>query len=143
MGEGAYKGTCFCGAVEISVTGVPSAMGFCHCDSCREWGGAPVTTFTLWKPSQVKVTKGESLLGEFHKTERSYRVFCTRCGGHLMKKHPGLELVDIYAFVLPKLAFAPEAHVFYGEKVISVRDGLPKFKDLPAPHGGSGELLPE
>ncbi len=26
-----HTGACFCGAVEIEVTGAPEAMGYCHC----------------------------------------------------------------------------------------------------------------
>jgi hypothetical protein len=33
--------------------------------------------------------------------------------------------------------------VFYGEKVLAIPDGLPKFKDFPTDFGGSGEMLPE
>jgi hypothetical protein len=33
--------------------------------------------------------------------------------------------------------------VNYGERVMPVRDGLPKFKDFPKDFGGSGETLPE
>src|SRR5262245_53299221 len=32
-----HLGKCFCGAVEIRVTGEPAAMGYCHCTSCRQW----------------------------------------------------------------------------------------------------------
>ena len=46
----AYKGSCFCGAVELTVTGEPAAAGFCHCSSCRSWSAAPVNAFSLWKP---------------------------------------------------------------------------------------------
>jgi hypothetical protein len=42
------KGRCFCGAVEITVTGDPVGMGYCHCSSCRSWAAAPVNAFTLW-----------------------------------------------------------------------------------------------
>ena len=31
----------------------------------------------------------------------------------------------------------------YGEKVMAVRDGLPKFKDFPKEFGGSGDTVPE
>jgi hypothetical protein len=41
------------------------------------------------------------------------------------------------------LAYTPALHVNYGEKVMSVRDGLPKFKDFPKDFGGSGEMLAE
>jgi hypothetical protein len=41
------------------------------------------------------------------------------------------------------LAYRPTLHVNYGEKVLAVRDGLPKFEDFPKDFGGSGVLLPE
>ena len=28
-----YNGTCFCGAVQFTVTGEPAGMGYCHCTS--------------------------------------------------------------------------------------------------------------
>ncbi|MCW8859619.1 MAG: GFA family protein, partial [Deltaproteobacteria bacterium] len=44
-----YQGSCFCGAVEFTLTGQPEAMGYCHCDSCRHWSAGQVNAFTLWK----------------------------------------------------------------------------------------------
>jgi hypothetical protein len=41
------------------------------------------------------------------------------------------------------MPFKPALHVHYGEKVLSVKDGLPKMKDLPKEFGGSGQALPE
>jgi hypothetical protein len=34
-------------------------------------------------------------------------------------------------------------HVYYGEKITPVPDGLPKYNDIPAEMGGSGEELPD
>ncbi len=34
-------------------------------------------------------------------------------------------------------------HVHYGEKVLSVPDGLPKYREMPSSFGGSGEELPD
>ena len=42
-----HVGRCFCGAVELEVTGSPEAMGYCHCSSCRSWSGGPVNAFSL------------------------------------------------------------------------------------------------
>ncbi len=53
-----YEGKCFCGAVELKVTGEPVAAGYCHCSSCRSWAAAPVNAFSLWKPDAVTITKG-------------------------------------------------------------------------------------
>jgi len=138
-----HTGTCFCGAVEIAVTGAPEAMGYCHCSSCRSWSAAPVNAFTLWKPENVRVTKGAEFLGRFKKTEMSDRQFCTKCGGHLMTDHPTLGLTDVYAATLPSVAFAPGVHVNYAETVLPMKDGLPKLKDFPAEFGGSGEVVAE
>ncbi|UNK49525.1 GFA family protein [Lysobacter sp. S4-A87] len=138
-----YSGSCFCGAVGIEVSGAPEAMGYCHCASCRSWSAGPVNAFTLWKPANVKVTRGAELIGHYAKTPASDRQFCSRCGGHLMTHHPPFDLTDVYAATLPSLAFAPAVHVNYAETVLRMKDGLPKLKDFPADLGGSGEMLPE
>lgn len=138
-----HTGTCFCGAVEIEVTGTPEAMGYCHCRSCRSWSAGPVNAFTLWKPANVRVTKGSLHVGHFQKTELSDRQYCTKCGGHLMTDHPPISLTDVYAATIPSLAFTPGVHVNYSETVLPMKDGLPKLKDFPAELGGSGEVVPE
>jgi hypothetical protein len=140
---GTYKGACFCGAVTVEISGSPEVMGYCHCTSCRSWSAGPVNAFTLWKPDQVKITKGQEFLGGFKKTPGSDRKFCTQCGGHVMTDHPGIALVDVYAATIPTLAFKPSAHLCYAETVLPMKDGLPKFKDFPKEAGGSGETMPE
>jgi hypothetical protein len=60
-----------------------------------------------------------------------------------MVGHPAIGMIDVFSVVLPQLEFKPTMHVHYGEKVLAMRDGLPKFKDFPKPFGGSGETLPE
>ncbi len=138
-----YQGACFCGAVTIEVSGAPAAMGYCHCNSCRAWSAAPVTAFSLWQPDSVRVTGGTEHLACFARSPASERHYCRRCGGHVMTRHPGMGLVDVYPAVLCSLAFVPALHVNYAETVLPIRDGLPKLKDFPAPLGGSGETMPE
>ncbi|WP_315714450.1 MULTISPECIES: GFA family protein [unclassified Bradyrhizobium] len=138
-----YQGKCFCGAVEIEADGEPEAMGYCHCSSCRSWSAGPVNAFALWKPQSVRVTKGADAIGTYHKTDMSYRKYCTKCGGHLMTDHPPLGMIDVYAATIPTLKFTPGVHVNYAETVLPIKDGLPKLKDFPAEFGGSGEMMPE
>jgi hypothetical protein len=138
-----YRGTCFCGEVEISVTGAPAAMGYCHCSSCRLWSASPLNAFTLWPLDAVEIVKGAQLVGEYHKTERSHRQWCKRCGGHVMTEHPQWKLIDVYSAVIPDFPFKPGVHVNYAESILPVKDGLPKLKDLPKEMGGSGEAMPE
>ena len=139
----AHRGNCFCGTVEIQVQGSPEAMGYCHCSSCRSWSAAPVNAFTLWKPQNVRVTKGAEFIGKFAKTEASQRQYCKRCGGHLMTDPPQLGLVDVYAATIPTMEFVPAVHVNYAETVLPMKDGLPKLRDFPAELGGSGDVIPE
>jgi hypothetical protein len=138
-----HKGTCFCGAVEIEATGDPLEMGYCHCGSCRAYSGAPLVAFILWEAAKVRVVRGAENIGGYAKTEMSDRQFCTSCGGHLMTGHPTLGFTDVYASILPSVAFRPVVHLHYAQTVLPVRDGLPKLRDFPAEVGGSGEFLPE
>jgi len=133
-----YEGSCFCGAVQLTVSGEPAAMGYCHCESCRRWSAGPVNAFTLWKPEAVQITQGADNIGTYNKTERSYRKWCKTCGGHLFTDHPHWGLIDVYAAVIPDFPYRAGVHVNYQETTLHVPDGLPKFKDIPAEMGGSG-----
>ena len=139
----ALTGTCFCGAVEIRTVGDPVEMGYCHCNSCRTYSGAPFVSYALFTDDQVTVTRGAESLGRFNKTGMSARCFCRNCGGHVMTEHPGMDFTDIHAPVLRKLQFKPVWHLNYAEAVMPVRDGLPKLNDFPAHAGGSGKRLAE
>ena len=141
--ENEYQGQCFCGAVELRVTGNPVGAGFCHCSSCRSWAAAPVNAFTLWPPSAVRVTRGAEHVGSFSKNPSSVRKWCKACGGHLLTEHPGMGLIDVYAAVLPGFRFEPGVHVNYAEAVLPLHDGLPKLRDFPKELGGSGEMAAE
>ena len=144
MSQPSYQGSCFCGAVQLTVTGEPAGMGYCHCTSCRTWSAGPVNAFVLWKAADVKITKGAEQLGSFNKTPNSFRKWCKTCGGHVMTDHPQWGLIDVYAATTPSLPFKPGVHANYADTVLPpMRDGLPKQKDLPKEMGGSGTLIAE
>ena len=143
MSDATYKGQCYCGAVQIEVTGEAAAAGYCHCETCRAWSAGPVNAFTLWPPEAVTVTQGAELIGEYNANEFSYRQWCTRCGGHILTRHPLWGVTDVYAATIPSYPFAPGLHVNYASTVLPMKDGLPKFKDFPEAFGGSGEMAEE
>jgi len=58
MANDKIKGRCFCGAVELRVTGEPSAMGYCHCKDCAAWSATPINSYSFWGPDQIEITKG-------------------------------------------------------------------------------------
>jgi hypothetical protein len=138
-----HRGACFCGAVTFEASGVPKEMGYCHCSSCRDYSGAPLTAFTLWKDENVRVTQGADILGVFNKVGTSARRYCTRCGGHVMNDHPGFGFTDVFAAKLLTVEFRPTIHLNYAEAVLPMRDGLPKLRDFPTHAGGSGKTVLE
>lgn len=137
------KGQCFCGQVEIQVTGEPAAQGYCHCQSCRSMSGAPLRGFTLWPGDSVKVTRGEQQLKGYNRTDFSDRRHCANCGGQVLIYHPSMGMTDVHSEMLPGLDFRPGVHINYQERTLPVRDGLPKLRDFPAELGGSGETIAE
>lgn len=145
-----YTGHCFCGEVEFTLSGDPEVMAYCHCDSCRQWSASPVSGFTLWKPEHIKITKGKENIDGFtgnplsdDRTIVSNRVWCKKCGGHLYTEHPAMGLTDVPSAVIQDFIFSPGFHVHYQESVLRMKDGLPKFKELPEEAGGTGKQLNE
>lgn len=130
-------------AVELEVSGAPAVMGYCHCSDCAAWAATPVTAFSLWPIDKVRFTGGEGNVGSFARTDKARRMFCKRCGGHLITELPPFNLVEVYPSIVPGLVHEPTVHVNYASKTLAIKDGLPKFKDLPADFGGSGEMLAE
>ncbi|MGO1120310.1 GFA family protein [Rhodovibrionaceae bacterium A322] len=137
------QGACFCGAVKVQVTGDAVLQGYCHCDDCRHWSGAPVTAYSLWPADLVKVTAGEQSLRRYSKAGKSTRLHCSGCGGAVITEMPAAGMVDVYPPLLEDLPFAPTMHVYYAERVLDLPDGLPKFRDMPAAAGGSDEIMAE
>ncbi len=145
-----YQASCFCGEVQFTLHQAPEGQGICHCNSCRSWSAGPINTFTLWKPENIEITSGEDKIEAYagnpisdHQETVSIRKWCKSCGGHVFIEHPTMGVVDIPAVVIKNFNHDPGLHVHYQETVHQIKDGLPKFKDLPEPFGGSGEQLPE
>lgn len=144
------EGKCFCGAVTVACEGAPVCQLVCHCSDCREWTGS-IMYATMFKADQIKVT-GE--LVSFQKKNpdgtdtTSLRRCCATCRGSVMNSKPAMGMEGVCAGVIcgqgpTQMKFAPQFHLFYGERIKDVKDGLPKYKDAPKDFGGSDETLPE
>ena len=138
-----YEGGCLCGRVKLQVVGPPIAAGLCHCDSCRTWHSAPINAWTAWMGDAVTVTQGDDMIQEYD-TGTSARRWCKQCGSALMNRKPD-GIMIVYAMALAESGYVqePTMHIYYREAVFDVADGLPKFADLPAKSGGSGEMVQE
>ncbi len=154
-----FEGSCACGAVRVAVTGTPRAAGYCHCESCRRWHTAPINAWAAWPGDAVTITKGEDDLIQYDayrlrqfedqeptggQTSANGRCACRRCGAGVMnRRHDGVTVVYPSALYGSGFTHEPSVHIHYQERVLDVRDGLPKFADSPTDFGGSGEMIEE
>lgn len=140
---GKYHGSCYCGAVSVTVQGPPRTSAFCHCQSCRKWHSAPVNAWSIWKTGDVEISGGPVITST--QNEASGRVSCAACGGCVANHKPKVNMTVVYPMTLAKsgLSFEPASHIFYAERVMDFADGLPKFADMPERMGGSGEQVDE
>lgn len=137
-----HNGSCYCGSVKVEVTGEPVFSAYCHCESCRKWHSAPIAALAAWPESSVSVA-GEVVVSD--QTDETRRTSCAKCGGGVFTTKPGLGWQVVYPLTLTGSGFTyqPAAHIFYQQRVLDFNDGLPKFSDVPAEAGGSGEMMEE
>lgn len=139
-----HKGSCYCGAVQVTVQGPPAAAGYCHCLECRKWHSAPINAFSIWPNAKVTID-GPTTTSTVN--EISGRVSCSKCGGGVANLKPTFDMTVIYPMTLAgpqgTFTYEPGFHIYYDERVMNVNDGLPKFVDLPEPFGGSGKTVEE
>ncbi|MEO0643509.1 MAG: GFA family protein [Pseudomonadota bacterium] len=72
-------GSCLCGAVSITLTGMRREIDVCHCAMCRKTYG----TFAAMVAGSAFSIKGEEHVGTYASSEWAERCFCTQCGSAL------------------------------------------------------------
>lgn len=138
-----YIGICICGPVQFKLPGEPFAMLICQCIDCRAQSANPVNGAKAFKRDELAVTKGQDFIKKYNSSEGHDRCWCSKCGGHIFSDHPTFDLIDIHASVLDGIEFKPAVHVNYAQSILPIKDGLPKFKDLPKELGGTSGLMGE
>lgn len=102
--------------------------------------------FVAWKPESQTIVGGGEVVASHEFSAKMKVFFCGVCGSGLYHTNRlGVHSVSRSLFrhanggSLPS-GLEPQLHIHYGERVVDIADALPKFKDLPEPFGGSGEL---
>lgn len=80
------KGTCLCGAVQISTKTMSGHVGACHCSMCRKWTGGPLLAVECGSDVSFK---GKENISTFDSSEWAERGFCGKCGSHLFYRLKG------------------------------------------------------
>ena len=95
-----------------------------------------MNAFILLKPESVRLAADAENVATYNKAPIRDRRYCSKCGGPLMTDHPTIGVVDVLSPTLPTLIFNPWLHLNYAKAVLSMKDGLPRFKDIPRAFGG-------
>jgi hypothetical protein len=110
-----HEGGCLCGRTRFAFHGAPRVVGNCHCDTCRRWSGAAMSTFVCGRDDQV-TWSGEPA-AVFVSSPGVERRHCAACGTALAyrsEQWPGETHVMLGAFDDPA-AFKPKGDVFVEE----------------------------
>ncbi|MGB0505009.1 MAG: GFA family protein [Pikeienuella sp.] len=129
-------GGCMCGAIRFEITGQPSRVLHCHCQSCRSHTGASAATLAVLRADQVHFS------GEPRKPYASApgveRAFCSDCGASLTWEtvfgdEGPMCAIHISAFDDPA-ALPPTGHSFYNERIpgFDIADELPRHEGFVA-----------
>lgn len=70
-----------CSAVRFKATGVPKAMGACHCEMCRRWSGSAFLEVTV--PLANIEWEGAENIARLQSSDWAERTWCAKCGSPL------------------------------------------------------------
>ena len=110
------KGSCLCGAIEVTADDHHD-IGLCHCSMCRRWSGGPM--FAVECGSNVGIS-GKPV--RYRSSDWAERGFCGNCGTHLF-----YHLLQGDQYVLPAGLFQDQSFRLDSEIFI---DEKPAFYDM-------------
>ncbi|TVY18151.1 hypothetical protein LARI1_G003653 [Lachnellula arida] len=143
-----YEGSCHCGKVQYQLSREkPLSAKFCHCSTCQVLHGAPFQWAAIFHKEDINFTSGHSDLGWYESSEKTTRhklpckVSCAYCRSPIMDE--GRKMILLFPSLIKfkgheeKEKFDATCHMFYGSRLVDVKDGLPKWTGLD----GKSELI--
>lgn len=133
-----YRASCYCNAVQYEVRADPVDAKICHCTACQTLHGAPMQWAAIFHKQDVRITQGLDCL-RFYNSERNIpqrvlpcKVSCAVCGTPIADEGRRMwlafpSLFDFSAFSTIPKTFRPTCHLFYGSRVMDMKDHLPRW----------------
>ena len=87
------KGSCLCGAVQVTAKSMSHKVGACHCGMCQKWTGGPLMAVDCGTDVSFK---GEEHIKVYNSSDWAERGFCGQCGSHLFYR-----LKDNQQYMMP------------------------------------------
>jgi hypothetical protein len=131
-------GKCACGGLTFRVDADPILQLYCHCRSCQLAHAAPLVAAALFPARGVSYEGSFRVITVTDRKDASRRITCAACGTKVVAEPP-----PPVRAVFPMLCtstdwFKPTMHIQWRDRILDVRDDLPKFLDYPKDLGGSG-----
>lgn len=111
------KGSCLCGAVQVSITALPLLTLACHCRDCQKLSASAYTLTTMFPSASFShtgqlITGGRGRKGQAH-------YFCKSCLGFLFSRiGAGSDRINLRTSVLEQAAlFQPFIELMAAEKM--------------------------
>ncbi|PYI01137.1 hypothetical protein BO78DRAFT_401536 [Aspergillus sclerotiicarbonarius CBS 121057] len=153
VGPVKWRGTCQCGQVTYQLSrDRPLKAKFCHCRGCQVMHGAPFQWAAIFHKSDLAFTRGAEGLSFYSSSQatRKYtlptKVYCSFCRTPIMDEGRNVCLLFPQALESAdddenrthwREAFEIDCHIFYGQRVLEIPDGKPKWSGLD----GQSDLL--
>ncbi|KAL0934846.1 uncharacterized protein CTRU02_209437 [Colletotrichum truncatum] len=139
--EKVMRGECHCGQVSYWLRrDRPLASKFCHCRDCQKMHGAPFQWAAIFHKEDLAFERGVDGLQFYksseHKAEHDLpcKVSCGKCGSRILDE--GRNMVLLFPGLLhfdgkeKRERFDVQMHIFYGQRVVDMPDGKPKWSGL-------------
>ena len=125
---------CDCESIELSISGTPMVRAICHCLSCQALYNAAFHAGAAWPENTLTITQGQAAIKEYKLPDKELRRYwCGKCGAIVFNTNrfdyviiPQARLRKANGGILPP-EFAPQVHLFYASRIVSIDDDLPKF----------------
>lgn len=120
-------GSCVCGGVRFTVSGVLGAPVACHCVQCRKQSGHYFASANALK-SDLQFS-AQASLAWYPSSAKVRRGFCSRCGSWLFWDPPARDWISIAMGAFDQSTGTTlERHIFVAEKgdYYEIGDGLPQ-----------------
>merc|ERR1711916_153182 len=138
MAAETYQARCACGKLCVEFSGPLLFSAICHCSLCRKCSGGPFTHMAGPKSENFKVLSGGDNVIQFSSSAEIKRVRCKDCGVNVYnettKGFHGIPVPcidDAYKNNKVLQSLAPTVHIYYADRVMDLKDGLPKFNAAP------------
>jgi len=139
--QGIYSATCHCGKVKYEISRKkPLDSKLCHCTTCQKSHAAPFQWAAIFHKEDINFSEGHHNLEWYDPSSKSVehklpcKVRCSFCHSPIMDE--GRNMILLFPSLIDfkseedRELFKPRLHMFYGERVVDVPDGLPKWEGM-------------